>query len=171
MAAGLSLPVIIGVSFLNKDRSYWLTPRRIADALVESVHSWKGIAIITAAVGIMVGAMDLSGVGIKFSEFILDLSDGNLVLTLILVGFAALILGMGLEAIPAYVTLATLLAPALVSMGVSLLGAHFFVVYWGLASFFTPPLCLAVRSEEHTSELQSLMRLSYDVFCLKKNKR
>src|SRR3546814_1389775 len=43
------------------------------DALVVSVHSWKGIAIITAAVGIMVGAMDLSGVGIKFSEFILDL--------------------------------------------------------------------------------------------------
>src|SRR3546814_15065650 len=88
MAAGLSLPVIIGVSFLNKDRSYWLTPRRIADALVESVHSWKGIAIITAAVGIMVGAMDLSGVGIKFPEVILDLSDGNLLLPLLLVGFA-----------------------------------------------------------------------------------
>src|SRR3546814_504364 len=114
------------------------------DALVVSVHSWKGIAIITAAVGIMVGAMDLSGVGIKFSEFILDISGGDLVLTLILVGVAALILGMGLDAIPAYVTLATLLAPALVSMGVPLLGAHFFVVYWGLASFFTPPLCLAV---------------------------
>src|SRR3546814_2448585 len=32
------------------------------------------------------------------------------------------------------------------------------------------PECRAVhRSEEHTSELQSLMRISYDVFCLKKN--
>src|SRR3546814_1363271 len=31
-------------------------------------------------------------------------------------------------------------------------------------------LCFAVRSEEHTSELQSLMRISYAVFCLKKKK-
>lgn len=144
MAASLSLPVIIAVSFLSKDRSQWLTPKRIADGLVESVHSWKGIAIITAAVGIMVGAMELSGVGIKISEFIIDLSGGNLVVLLLMVGLAALILGMGLDAIPAYITLATLLAPALTAQGVSTLGAHFFVVYWGLASFFTPPLCIAV---------------------------
>lgn len=144
MAASYSLPVIVAVSFLNKDRAMWLTPRRIADSLVESVHSWKGIAVITAAVGIMVGAMELSGVGIKVSDFIIDLSGGNLILLLLMVGFAALILGMGLDAIPAYITLATLLAPALTTMGVSTLGAHFFVVYWGLASFFTPPLCIAV---------------------------
>lgn len=144
MAASYSLPVIVAVSFLNRDRAMWLTPRRIADSLVESVHSWKGIAIITAAVGIMVGAMELSGVGIKVSDFIIDLSGGNLILLLLMVGFASLILGMGLDAIPAYITLATLLAPALTTMGVSLLGAHFFVVYWGLASFFTPPLCIAV---------------------------
>lgn len=144
MAASLSFPAIIAVSFLNKDRKYWLTPARIAEGLIESVHSWKGIAIITASVGIMVGAMDLSGVGIKISDFIIGLSGGNLVVTLMLIGAAALILGMGLDAIPAYVTLATLLAPALTKMGVSLLGAHFFVVYWGLASFFTPPMCIAV---------------------------
>src|SRR3546814_10811025 len=31
--------------------------------------------------------------------------------------------------------------------------------------------CFGTRSEEHTSELQSLMRISYAVFCLKKNKQ
>jgi TRAP transporter 4TM/12TM fusion protein len=144
MAASLSFPVIIAVSFLNQDRNYWLTPRRIAEGLIDSVHNWKGIAIITAAVGIMVGAMDLSGVGLKISDFIISLSGGNLIVTLLLIGVAALVLGMGLDAIPAYVTLATLLAPALIKMGVPVLGAHFFVVYWGLASFFTPPLCIAV---------------------------
>jgi TRAP-type uncharacterized transport system fused permease subunit len=51
---------------------------------------------------------------------------------------------MGLDAIPLYVTLATLMAPALIQLGVSDIGAHLFVVYWGLASFITPPLCLAV---------------------------
>lgn len=144
MAAGISLPVIVAVSFMSRSREDWLTPARIADALVESIHAWKGIAVITAAVGIMVGAMDLSGVGIKISEFVIDISGGSLILTLLMIGIAALILGMGLDAIPAYVTLATLLAPALVNLGVDIVGAHLFVVYWGLASFYTPPLCIAL---------------------------
>ena len=144
MAAGVALPFVVLVSFLNKDRKLWLTPSRIAESLVSSIDSWKTLAIISGAVGIMVGAMQLSGVGIKVSDFVIDLSGGNLVLLLVLVGFAALILGMGLDAIPSYITLATLLAPALIALGVSTVGAHLFVVYWGLASFFTPPLCIAV---------------------------
>ena len=51
---------------------------------------------------------------------------------------------MGLDSIPVYVTLATLMAPALTKLGVSEMAAHLFVVYWGLASFITPPLCIAV---------------------------
>jgi TRAP-type uncharacterized transport system fused permease subunit len=57
---------------------------------------------------------------------------------------SSFILGMGLDSIPVYVTLATLMAPALIQLGVSDVAAHLFVVYWGLASFFTPPLCIAV---------------------------
>jgi TRAP-type uncharacterized transport system fused permease subunit len=108
------------------------------------VSRWVGIVVITACVGLMIGALELSGVGVKLSAFVLDLSDGNLVLTLVLIGLASLILGMGLDAIPAYLTLATLMAPALVELGVSDIAAHLFVIYWGLASFFTPPMCLAV---------------------------
>ncbi|MPZ55416.1 MAG: TRAP transporter large permease subunit [Rhizobiales bacterium] len=92
----------------------------------------------------MIGAVELSGVGIKISTFILDLSGGNLIMTLVLVGLASFVLGMGLDSIPVYVTLATLMAPALIQLGVSEMAAHLFVVYWGLASFFTPPLCIAV---------------------------
>ena len=92
----------------------------------------------------MIGAVELSGVGVKISTFILDLSGGNLILTLVMVGLASFVLGMGLDSIPVYVTLATLMAPALTKLGVSDLAAHLFVVYWGLASFFTPPLCIAV---------------------------
>ena len=63
---------------------------------------------------------------------------------MVMVGVACFILGMGLDAIPVYVTLATLMGPALINLGVSPMAAHLFVVYWGLASFFTPPLCIAV---------------------------
>ncbi len=144
MAGVLTLPFVIAASFLNKNRQYRMTPGNFARACEKAVRAWITIAAITALVGIMIGAMELSGVGIKISEFILDLSGGNLILTLLLVGVSSLILGMGLDAIPAYVTLATLMAPALIKLGVPDMAAHLFVVYWGLASFFTPPMCIAV---------------------------
>ena len=144
MAGVLALPFVIAVSFVSRDRSLWLTPRRLAQACGIAVRSWITIVAITAFVGIMIGALELSGVGIKLSSFILELSAGNLILTMIMVGVACFILGMGLDAIPVYVTLATLMGPALINLGVTPMAAHLFVVYWGLASFFTPPLCIAV---------------------------
>ena len=144
MAGILTIPFVIGASFLSRDRSNWMMPRAFVTACQRAVRSWITVAAITAFVGIMIGAVELSGVGIKISAFILDLSGGNLILTLLLVGFASLIIGMGLDSIPVYVTLATLMAPALVQLGVPDIAAHLFVVYWGLASFYTPPLCIAV---------------------------
>jgi len=144
MAGVLATPFVIGASFASRDRSHWLTPRNIARACERAVRGWVAIAAITAFVGIMIGAVELSGVGVKISTFILDLSGGHLILTLLLIGLASFILGMGLDSIPVYVTLATLMAPALIQLGVSDMAAHLFVVYWGLASFFTPPLCIAV---------------------------
>ena len=135
---------VLAVSFLSKDRANWLTPTRIMGALDEGVRRWITIAAITASVGIMIGALELSGVGIKFSRFIVDIAGGDLTTTLILVGIVSLIVGMGLDATPAYITLATLMAPALIRLGVPDMAAHLFVIYWGLASFYTPPTCIAV---------------------------
>lgn len=136
--------VAIISSFLTPDRKLWMTGPRFLRACHQAIGRWIGIVVITASVGLMIGSLEISGVGIKLSTFVVDLSDGNLILALILVGIASLFVGMGLDAIPAYLTLATLLAPALVVLGVSEIGAHLFVVYWGLASFFTPPMCIAV---------------------------
>ncbi|WP_017727778.1 TRAP transporter permease [Halalkalibacterium ligniniphilum] len=144
MSGIYSLPFLIGCSFLAKDRKYWLLPKNIMLSFQTAVKSWVLVAAITAAVGIMVGALELSGVGIKFSQFIIDVSGGNLILTLVLVGLGSLILGMGLDSIPAYITLATLIAPALIQLGIPDLSAHLFIIYWGLASFITPPVCIAV---------------------------
>lgn len=136
--------VAIVCSYLFSKGEGRITPAALVSASEQTVKRWAGIVVITASVGLMIGALELSGVGVKLSTFVLDLSNGNLVLTLFLIGLASLILGMGLDAIPAYLTLATLMAPALVKLGVTDMAAHLFVVYWGLASFFTPPMCLAV---------------------------
>jgi TRAP transporter 4TM/12TM fusion protein len=144
MAGVLTFPFVIGASFLSRDRNDWLLPRKLAAASVRAVRGWITIAAITAFVGIMIGAIELSGIGVKISTAILNLSGGNLIVTLLLVGLASFVLGMGLDSIPVYITLATLMAPALTELGVSQIAAHLYVIYWGLASFFTPPLCIAV---------------------------
>ncbi len=144
MAGIYTCGIVLLTSFLSSDRSYWLTPRRIMRAFDAAVLRWLTVAAITASVGIMIGALELSGVGIKISRFIVDLAGGNLPLTLLFVGIASLVVGMGLDATPAYITLATLMAPALIRLGVSDIAAHLFVIYWGLASFYTPPTCIAV---------------------------
>lgn len=144
MAAMYSCVVTLATSFLSRDRANWLTPRRIMIAFEDGVRRWVIVAAITGSVGIMIGALELSGVGIKLSAFIIDLAGGNLYMALFLVGFASLIVGMGLDSIPSYITLATLMAPALIDLGVPTMAAHLFVVYWGLASFYTPPMCIVV---------------------------
>jgi len=144
MAGIYTCVFVIIASFMSRDRSYWLTPRRLMGAFDDAVLRWLTVAVITASVGIMIGALELSGVGLKISRFIVDLAGGNLALTLLFVGIVSLIVGMGLDATPAYITLATLMAPALISLGVSDLAAHLYVIYWGLASFYTPPTCIAV---------------------------
>ena len=144
MAGIMASGFVVATSFLSRDKSNWLLPKRIMAAFDEGVGRWVVVSVITGAVGIMIGALELSGVGIRISGFIVDLAGGNLLLTLLFVGIVSLIVGMGLDATPAYITLATLMAPALVRLGVPDMAAHLFVIYWGLASFYTPPTCVAV---------------------------
>lgn len=135
---------VVLCSYLTSDRKQWITLRKLALAAEQTVLRWVALVAITAAVGLMVGSLELSGVGIKLSSFLVQISQGDLILTMVLVGMASLLIGMGLDAIPSYLTLATLMAPALIQLGVPKIAAHLFVIYWGLSSFFTPPMCLAV---------------------------
>lgn len=144
MAGLYSILTLIAVSFFSRDKKRHLTIPKIWAALVESTKTWITVAGVTAAVGMLIGFLGLSGLGVKFSGFIVDLTEGSLLGTLLLVGLASFVLGMGLDSIPAYITLAILTAPALVKLGVPAMAAHLYVIYWGLASFFTPPVCLAV---------------------------
>lgn len=144
MAGIFSLPVLVVVSFFSPDKQRRLYPTAIYQSLVESVKTWLLLAVLTGAVGMLVAALGLSGLGIKFSRFLVDISGGNLLAALAMVGLGSLILGMSMDSLPAYITVATLSAPALILMGVSDMAAHLFVVYWGLASHITPPVCITV---------------------------
>lgn len=116
---------------------------KVARALKKAGSGAVQVAAACAAAGIVVGVASLTGIGLRMSELIVVVSQGNLMVALILTAIGSIILGMGLPTTAAYVVLAALGAPALVELGVPLLGAHLFIFYFGCVSNVTPPVSLA----------------------------
>jgi TRAP transporter 4TM/12TM fusion protein len=129
------------VSYLN--RATALTPRRIVETCVAAAQAVIPVALACAAAGVIIGIITLTGIGLKFSTLVVAFSGGSLPLALVLTMLTCLILGMGLPTAAAYILVATLVAPALVNLGVSLLAAHLFVLYSAMLSSITPPVALA----------------------------
>lgn len=106
----------------------------------------SGIGPIASAcilAGIVMGVLNMTGLGLKISSIIIEVSAGRLIIALLLAMFTSLILGMGLPTSAAYMVLAILVAPALIKMGVSTIGAHMFILYFGALSTITPPVALS----------------------------
>jgi TRAP-type uncharacterized transport system fused permease subunit len=101
------------------------------------------IILIGAAAGIMVGIMSISGLAFSLTVQLLTLAGGNVYLLLILIAVLAFVLGIGLPTVSVYILTATLLAPALVKLGVTPMAAHMFVMYNGILSMITPPVAFA----------------------------
>lgn len=113
------------------------------DALEAGTQSVMSIAVACAGAGLIAGILAMTGLGSKISGLIIDVSAGVPLIALILTMFVSIILGMGLPTTAAYLILATVVAPALVEMGVPVLTAHLFVFFYGCISTITPPVALA----------------------------
>jgi TRAP transporter 4TM/12TM fusion protein len=101
------------------------------------------VAAACAAAGVVVGVASLTGIGLRMSEFVITVSQGQLLPAMLLTAGGSIVLGMGLPTTAAYVVLAALGAPALTELGVPLLAAHLFIFYFGCISNVTPPVSLA----------------------------
>ncbi|MBV1716749.1 MAG: TRAP transporter permease [Desulfarculus sp.] len=101
------------------------------------------VSVACAAAGIIVGTVTLTGMGLKFSSLVLDLSFGIEALAILLIGAASLVLGMGLPVTASYIVLATLAGPALLDLGVPLLVTHMIVFWYSQDANVTPPVSLA----------------------------
>ncbi|SFG07921.1 FAD binding domain-containing protein [Desulfotomaculum arcticum] len=76
LAALYTLPILIGSSFLSRNKDHWMTPYKIWNSIVSGVKNWMLVGTITAAIGIMIGSLELSGLGLKFSSFIWSWAEG-----------------------------------------------------------------------------------------------
>ena len=107
-----------------------------------AVRNGVGICAAAATLGIIIGITTLTGFGLKLSSFIVDLSHGYVIICLALTMVTAILLGMGVSTTICYIFLATMVAPALVQMGVIPISAHLFIFYFGMMSMVTPPVAL-----------------------------
>lgn len=113
------------------------------DALADGARGSVSVAMACATAGIVVGVVTLTGLGLKVATLIIALAGGNLLLTLFFTMIASIILGMGLPTTAKYIVLATMAAPALTDLGVPLMAAHLFILYFGVIADVTPPVALA----------------------------
>lgn len=117
--------------------------------MVAGSRNMIGIGIATAAAGLIIGAVTLTGVGLKLAEVVEFISGGNLMLMLVLTAGISLLLGMGLPTTANYIVVSTLMAPVIVTLGaqsgliVPLIAVHLFVFYFGILADDTPPVGLA----------------------------
>ena len=121
----------------------------LLDGLIAGARNMIGIGVATAAAGIIVGTVTLTGIGQVMTEFVELISGGSVILMLVFTALLSLILGMGLPTTANYIVVSSLMAPVIVQLGseiglvVPLIAVHMFVFYFGIMADVTPPVGLA----------------------------
>ena len=143
-AALCGIASVLPAAFLRKTTRHYVTLENTLAALEKGARNALPIAAATACAGIVVGVINVSGIGLTFSNFVISAADDTLVVALLLSMVAGIILGMGMPTTPAYIVQVALMVPALVSLGVQVEAAHLFVFYFAILSAITPPVAMAV---------------------------
>ena len=132
---------ILILSFINPEIRK--NPVKLLNSVIKGGTQGAKLLIAIVVISMLVGAIDSTGIGIKLASFMNELRGDSLFLSLTLAMIGALVLGMGMPTLPAYLIIIVVMGPALQNLGVSVLIAHLFVFYYGVASSLTPPVALA----------------------------
>jgi len=141
LSAFWGIAALFALSFINPETR--LSPVDVLAALEAGIRATVPVTIACACAGLIIGSVFVSGLGLKFTQQVIDLSGGNLLILLSLTGVSAIILGMGITTTAVYITVAALIVPALVKIGIEPIAAHMFAFYFGVVSTITPPVALA----------------------------
>ncbi|MBT3916568.1 MAG: TRAP transporter fused permease subunit [Rhodospirillaceae bacterium] len=143
MSALISVLAIIATSMIFGYKGKRLTFGDLLAAVRQTGHAVLDIIMIAAAAGIVIGTLNVTGVGFGMSLMMVELGDNNLFLLLLISAFVCIFLGMGMPTVAVYLMLATLVAPSLIEVGIDPMAAHLFILYFGMMSMITPPVAIA----------------------------
>ncbi|MCK0096722.1 TRAP transporter permease [Yoonia sp. F2084L] len=180
--AHLGLPLVVIVYLLIDGRSpynaaYWgivstivlaqifpatrMNIRGILEAFETGGRIIAPIAMSLFVAAMIISTIELTGLGLRFTALLLSVTNGDLVITLLLVMISCIILGMGLPTAAAYIIVAIFAAPALVKLGISPLSAHLFVFYYAIVSAITPPIAVAAYAAGSIAGDKSLQAVGF----------
>jgi TRAP transporter 4TM/12TM fusion protein len=129
------------LSFIRTETALW--PRRALQALETGGAGVLSVVATTAAAGIIVGVVTLTGLGLKVAGVIVTFAGGSLVLTVIYAAIAVCLLGLAVPVTASYIIAAVMIAPALTQIGVPPTAAHMFIFYYAVLSEVSPPTALS----------------------------
>ena len=136
--------IIAAILLANVKKETRMGLKKILNALEDGAKGTLQVACACACAGIIIGIVNLTGLGLKFTGFVLYLAGESLAPALLFTMIAGIILGMGLPTTAAYIVMAALLVPGLVKLGIVPIAAHMFAFYYAIISAITPPVALAV---------------------------
>ena len=142
-AAIYSTGILIVLSLTFGYRGKRVTPAEMVRAILDTGRAALDIILIGAAAGMVVGALNISGISFGLTLQLITLAGENLFVLLVLTAIISIILGMGMPTVSVYVLTASLLAPSIIKLGVSPMAAHMYVMYFGMLSMITPPVAIA----------------------------
>ncbi|WBL31702.1 TRAP transporter fused permease subunit [Sinirhodobacter sp. HNIBRBA609] len=137
--AGTLAALLVGL-ILDGPRELWARVKRSAPGASRTV---AGLVIAGSALGVVLGVLGMTGLDVSLTLGIRELGEKSVLLSLVLTAAAALVLGTGMATTGVYIVVGTLLAPGLVALGVPVVAAHMFVLYFGVVSMITPPVAFA----------------------------
>lgn len=142
MYAALACTVVL-IVLCQIRRDTRLSIKEIVMMGIDGTKAAVIVALPCALAGIVIGEVVLTGLGLRFSAVIAALSEGSLLLALLLSTVMIIIMGMGMPTSAAYIMSAVLLAPAMQNLGVEAIVAHMFIFYFANMSMITPPVAIA----------------------------
>ena len=145
----ISSGILFVVSVLRSPRRWY---RDLGGVLEDSGKNMLAILVATAAAGLIVGVISLTGLGFAISNAILQGIGSNIIVIYLVSALIALVLGVGMPTTAAYILVATLIAPTIISLGAPPIGAHLFLLYFAMVSMITPPVNIAVLTAAPMAE-------------------
>jgi len=141
-SALLACLIIVGLSISLGYKGKRINLSEILEILRSTGKNILQIFMIGAGAGIVIGVLNITGLGFGLTISLIQIAGGNIFLLLVLAAILSIILGMGMPTGAVYILLATLVAPALIQMKIDPMAAHLFILYYGMMSMITPPVAI-----------------------------
>ncbi|NPV44036.1 MAG: TRAP transporter permease [Firmicutes bacterium] len=132
--------IVLAIAITSIKKETRLNVEKIARILTRASKTAMSLAIACALVGIIVGVASLTGITLTIADAIFKISGGEMFPALVMTMLVSLVLGMGLPTTAAYVLTSISAAPVLIRLGIDMIPAHLFVLYFGVMSALTPPV-------------------------------